>query len=161
VHLLLLQVPSLQFSTAVLAGTAGNTLTIAHDPLSELARPDPFFLFCWAGALLCHATEAAAARKLLLGADDVAHIASSSSSGSRQLQQVQTNSLQVIAAGQETAAVISRAAESGQMMAIIGATTAGNEMARETSDRSLRLGVFDKTSRAAKPEKETGRLRRP
>uniref|UniRef100_A0A383VSC2 Uncharacterized protein n=1 Tax=Tetradesmus obliquus TaxID=3088 RepID=A0A383VSC2_TETOB len=116
-------------------------------------------------ALLCRAAEASAARKLLLGAnkpDLTATTTTSSSSSSRQLQQVQSNSFQVIASGQETAAVISRAAESGQLMVILGATTAGNEMARETSDRSRPLSAFDKTSRAAKPtEKESGRLRRP
>ncbi|WIA17607.1 hypothetical protein OEZ85_014420 [Tetradesmus obliquus] len=118
-------------------------------------------------ALLCRAAEASAARKLLLGANEpdltaTTTTTSSSSSSSRQLQQVQSNSFQVIASGQETAAVISRAAESGQLMVILGATTAGNEMARETSDRSRPLSAFDKTSRAAKPtEKESGRLRRP
>ncbi|WIA37818.1 hypothetical protein OEZ86_014679 [Tetradesmus obliquus] len=116
-------------------------------------------------ALLCRAAEASAARKLLLGANEpdlTATTTTSSSSSSRQLQQVQSNSFQVIASGQETAAVISRAAESGQLMVILGATTAGNEMARETSDRSRPLSAFDKTSRAAKPtEKESGRLRRP
>jgi hypothetical protein len=75
---------------------------------------------------------------------------------------VQTNALQVIASGQETAAVISRAAESGQMMAILGAATAGNEMARQASDRSSDLSKFDKNGIAAKSKpKEAGRLRRP
>jgi hypothetical protein len=118
-------------------------------------------LVALACALLCDPADATTARKLLLGADGPVTATNSASSSSRQLQQLNSNSLQVIAAGQETAAVISRAAESGQMMAILGAATTGSELARETSDRSLPPSRFVKTSNAAKPEKEPGRLRRP
>jgi hypothetical protein len=114
-----------------------------------------------AGALLCHAADASSSRKLLRVADAAQRIASSSSSR-RQLQQTQTNALHILASGQETAAAVSRAAESGQMMAILGAATAGNELARLSSDRSTDLSVFDKSSRGTKTiEKQTGRLMRP